>query len=379
MDTRNDNTTVVNNQTNPVNNPQGMQPQQSRPGMMPPPAMPQNPSGDNQDAKRAMIAAAAIILGGAVGVGGVMAANSISDQFDANEADIDKAIQQTQDAQEQAEEAMKEAQNARDEANAARLQAEQQPKVVHVNHIHEPEDDLKVFYYQHIVDENGNEMDIAYVERNGVKGYYADVDTDGKADYFLPEDATSAEQIINVHDYGEDISMGMMAKNADYVFATYNPEPGFFGGEVIDDGGAAITTGFDDGPAPDNDDVIIANYGGNGPDYVNNANVENMTGTVSNTTYLGTNNSDVAMLDDSPEPLYDDIDNPVNNIPYDEMPDDAPYEDIDQLENIDIAATETYDEPPHDSYIEETLQDPYLADTHIDSGLEDPAIDGTIA
>lgn len=399
MDTRNENTSVMNNQTNPVNNPQGMRPQ-PRPGTMPPPAMQPKTPGDNQDSRRAMLAAAAIILGGTVGVGGAMAADAIGDKFDENEADIEKAMQETRDARQQAEEAMKEAEDAQKEADAARAQAAQQPKVVHVDHIHEPEDDMKVFYYQHVVDENGNEMDIAYVERNGVRGYYADVDTDGKADYFLPETATSSEEIINLHDYGEVVRMDTMAQEAQYVFTSFN---------ATDDGGTAVMTGFDDGGGtavmtgfngdePDNDDVFIAQNGGDGPDYTNTANVENMTGTVTSEsgTYLG--GDDVAMLnegDDSdvtiypeepediyPEDLYpadetDDIDIAQNDQPYDDM--DSPA-DTSHFDDIDMAQNDTvYDDPQPDNFIEQNQQDPFLADNHMDTGIEDPAIDGSIS
>jgi hypothetical protein len=234
-------------------------------------------------------------------------------------------------------------------------------------------DGVRVHSYTHITGSDGSEMDVAYVTRNGVRGYYVDADHDGVADGFIPENATSQDDIINLREYGETVYMDPMADRVGISYMTYGGSL-FDGADndvaVVDNPFEGVTTGEVD---PDIE----------GPDYTNNANVEGMTGNV---------NDDNGFLDDD-DPGFDDPDADMEfadaNTNEDFEDDGFTEEEFNDFEDDggDFADNDadTYPEDtyPDEPYVEEGTLDAdnesFMVDNTTDTGFDDaPVIDDQI-
>lgn len=254
MERRDDKTRIVNNQVPPPM-PQGM-----------PHSM--NADGNDNGETRALMAAAALLLGGTVGAGGMMAATKIGQEMD----ELDEAVQRSEQAVEEVQEELEQAKTNLNDAQQEINQLSQAPRKVVVVEDHMPAG-VKVHSFTHITGADGTEMDVAYVTRNGVRGYYVDIDHDGIADGFIPESAQSYDEIVNLKEYGENVQMEPMATRVGVEYVNYGMNQ--FG---IDDSDVAVV-----------DPVVQTNYDDfEGPDYTNDANVEGMTGNVTYASNLTT-------------------------------------------------------------------------------------------
>lgn len=361
-----ENTKVIRNQV-PQTPPPGT------PGGMPRPVRPAPTAQGNND-NRAIMAAAAVLLGGTLGVGGAMAANAFNEEMDDLSAAAENNARIADELKEQVEDMQKDLDAAEQDLQA---QAAAPRKVVVID------DDMpagvRVHSYTHITGSDGSEMDVAYVTRNGVRGYYVDADHDGVADGFIPENATSSDDIINLREYGETVYMDPMADRVGISYMTYDGS--LYGGAdndvaVVDNPFDGVTTGEVD---PDVE----------GPDYTNNANVEGMTG---NVTYADNNleddpgtmfdgpddEGDVAFTDENVEGDFDNGDDGfiTENDEFDDFEGDGGEftEDEGDFADNDIQPEDTY---PDDPYTEDDQAFLAADDTMTDS-FDAPVIDDQI-
>ena len=254
MERMDENTKVIRNQV-PQTPPPGT------PGGAPRPVRPA-PAAKGDNDNRVIMAAAAVLLGGTLGVGGAMAANAFNEEMDDLSAAAENNARIADELKEQVEDMQKD------------LDAAQQTQDVAPRKVVVIDDDMpagvRVHSFTHITGSDGSEMDVAYVTRNGVRGYYVDADHDGIADGFIPENATSSDDIINLREYGETVYMDPMADRVGISYMNYDGSL-FDGADndvaVVDNPFDGVTTGEVD---PDVE----------GPDYTNNANVEGITGNV---------------------------------------------------------------------------------------------------
>jgi len=350
MERMDENTKVIRNQV-PQTPPPGT------PGGAPRPVRPAPTAKGNND-NRAIMAAAAVLLGGTLGVGGAMAANAYNEEMDDLSATAENNARIADELKEQVEDLQSDLDDAK-----ADLQAEAAaPRKVVVIDDDMP-DGVRVHSYTHITGSDGSEMDVAYVTRNGVRGYYVDADHDGVADGFIPENATSQDDIINLREYGETVYMDPMADRVGISYMTYDGS--LYGGAdndvaVVDNPFEGVTTGEVD---PDIE----------GPDYTNNANVEGMTGNV---------NDDNGFLDDD-DPGFDDPDGGMefadSNVNVDEefTEDDGFITGDEEFNDFEDDGGDFADNDA-DTYPEDTYPDePYVEEGTLDAGDESFMVDNT--
>lgn len=346
MERMDENTKVIRNQV-PQTPPPGT------PGGAPRPVRPApTAKGDNDN--RAIMAAAAVLLGGTLGVGGAMAANAYNEEMD----DLSAAAENNARIADELKEQVEDLQSDLDDAKAELQTEAAAPRKVVVIDDDMP-DGVRVHSYTHITGSDGSEMDVAYVTRNGVRGYYVDADHDGVADGFIPENATSSDDIINLREYGETVYMDPMADRVGISYMTYDGSL-FDGADndvaVVDNPFDGVTTGEVD---PDIE----------GPDYTNNANVEGMTGNVAD------NNG---FLDDEQGPMFDEPDADMEfadaNTNEDFEDDGFTEEEFNDFEDdgSDFAENDI-DTYPEDSYQEE----PFIEEGSLDADNESFMVDNT--
>lgn len=350
-----ENTKVIRNQV-PQTPPPGT------PGGAPRPVRPA-PAAKGDNDNRAIMAAAAVLLGGTLGVGGAMAANAFNEEMDDLSATAENNARIADELKEQVEDMQKDLDAAEQDLQAQNAAPR---KVVVID------DDMpagvRVHSYTHITGSDGSEMDVAYVTRNGVRGYYVDADHDGVADGFIPENATSSDDIINLREYGETVYMDPMADRVGISYMTYDGSL-YDGADndvaVVDNPFGGVTTGEVD---PDVE----------GPDYTNNANVEGITGNVAD------NNG--FLEDDDSGPMFDEPDADTEFADANQFDDDegimtenddfSGFEEDggDFAENDDVPE-DTY---PDDSYMEDDQAFLAADDTMTDSFDDAPVIDDQI-
>ena len=297
-----------------------------------------------------------------------MAANAYNEEMDDLSATAENNARIADELKEQVEDMQKDLDAAEQDLQAQNAAPR---KVVVIDD--DMPDGVRVHSYTHITGSDGSEMDVAYVTRNGVRGYYVDADHDGVADGFIPENATSSDDIINLREYGETVYMDPMADRVGISYMTYDGSL-FDGADndvaVVDNPFDGVTTGEVD---PDIE----------GPDYTNNANVEGMTGNV---------NDDNGFLDDD-DPGFDDPDADMEfadaNTNEDFEDDGFTEEEFNDFEDYggDFADNDadTYPEDtyPDEPYVEEGTLDAdnesFMVDNTTDTGFDDaPVIDDQI-
>ena len=185
-----------------------------------------------------------------------------------------------------------------------------QPEPIPANDTTTP--DVRVVSFQTITTDDGTQMDVAQVLVDGQEALIVDADRDGWADGLIADSNAdgniSDDEIISFVGTDVQIPMQELAQAAAEVSAEEEPEPTYTNdGEadvIVADAALTVT--------PETDDEFIEAHDGEAtPDYINDANVSDMT----NDAFYASNEAPIDNTAD--DALYASNDAPVDNADID--------------------------------------------------------------